>query len=89
LVQILVGFHFDIGNTIRYSAPETWIPVLGKRIVKLHIKEFSKVKGFGVMKALDEVGYQGWGIVEQPGDQSKDAASMKDLAARMDKAFAS
>lgn len=97
----LVGWHFDIGNTIRYSAPETWIPVLGKRIVKLHIKEFSKVKGFGVklfegdnnwpaiMKALEEAGYDGWGIVEQPGDQSKDAESMKDLAGRMDKAFAS
>lgn len=96
-----VGWHFDIGNTIRYSAPETWIPVLGKRILKLHIKEFSKVKGFGVklfdgdnnwpaiMKALDAAGYEGWGIAEQPGDQSKDADALKDLATRMDKAFAS
>jgi len=96
-----VGWHFDIGNCIRYSAPETWIPVLGKRILKLHIKEFSKVKGFGVklfegdnnwaaiMKALDEVGYDGWGISEQPGPQSKDEEALKDLSARMDRAFAS
>jgi hexulose-6-phosphate isomerase len=96
-----VGWHFDIGNVIRYGAPEEWIPVIGKRIVKLHIKEFSKVKGFGIkffegdnnwpaiMKALDEVGYQGWGISEQPGDQSKDADALKDLAQRMDKIFAS
>jgi hexulose-6-phosphate isomerase len=96
-----VGWHFDIGNTIRYSPPETWIPVLGKRIVKLHIKEFSKVKGFGVrffegddnwpaiMKALDDVGYQGWGISEQPGNQSKDADALKDLSERMDRVFAS
>ncbi|QVL32674.1 sugar phosphate isomerase/epimerase [Telmatocola sphagniphila] len=97
----MVGWHFDIGNVIRYGAPEDWIPVLGKRILKLHIKEYGKVKGFNVklfegdnkwpaiMKALDAIGYEGWGISEQPGDQSKDAASMKDLANRMDKAFAS
>src|SRR5438105_9077767 len=43
-----VGWHFDIGNTLRYSPPETWIPVLGKRILKLHIKEYGKLKSFGV-----------------------------------------
>jgi len=96
-----VGWHFDIGNTIRYSPPQTWIPVLGKRILKLHIKEFSKARGFGVrffegddnwpaiMQALDAVGYHGWGISEQPGNQSKSAAALKDLAARMDRVFAS
>jgi hexulose-6-phosphate isomerase len=99
----LVGWHFDIGNAVRYSPPETWIPVLGKRILKLHIKEFSKdpVKRFNVkffegsnnwpaiMKALDEAGYQGWGISEQPGNQAKDADSLKDLSERMDRVFAS
>lgn len=97
-----VGWHFDIGNVIRYNTPETWIPVLGKRILKLHIKEFSKgIKLFNVklfegdnnwpaiMKALDDIGYQGWGISEQPGDQSKDAAALKDLSQRMDRVFAS
>jgi len=96
-----VGWHFDIGNVIRYGAPEEWIPVLGKRILKLHIKEFSKEKGFGVkffegdnkwpaiMKALDDIGYNSWGISEQPGNQSSDAAALKDLSQRMDKIFAS
>jgi hexulose-6-phosphate isomerase len=96
-----VGWHFDIGNVIRYGKPEEWIPALGKRIVKLHIKEFSKVKGFDVrffegddnwpaiMKALDEIGYHGWGISEQPGKQSKDAEAFADLSARMDRVFAS
>ncbi len=36
-----VGWHFDIGNTGRYSPAEEWIPVIGKRILKLHIKEYS------------------------------------------------
>jgi hexulose-6-phosphate isomerase len=100
----LVGWHFDIGNVVRFSPPETWIPVLGKRILKLHVKEWGKLKpnnGFGVrffegdnrwpaiMKALDNVGYQGWGITEQPGEQSKDADLMRDLSNRFDKILAS
>ncbi|MBI5772169.1 MAG: sugar phosphate isomerase/epimerase [Verrucomicrobia bacterium] len=50
-----VGWHFDIGNVGRYSPAEQWIPVLGRRILKLHIKEFNTKnmtaenpgKGFG------------------------------------------
>lgn len=98
-----VGWHFDIGNVLRYGEPQDWIPVLGKRILKLHIKEFSRseTKRFNVkllegdnkwpaiMKALDDVGYEGWGISEQPGGQSKDAAALKELSERMDKVFAS
>ena len=37
----LVGWHFDIGNMIRYCPSEEWIKVLGNRILKLHIKEYS------------------------------------------------
>ncbi len=44
----LVGWHFDIGNVIKYGPPEEWIPVLGKRILKLHIKEYSMLKRFNV-----------------------------------------
>ena len=36
-----VGWHFDIGNVGRYSPAEEWIPLIGKRILKLHIKEYS------------------------------------------------
>jgi hexulose-6-phosphate isomerase len=96
-----VGWHFDIGNVLRYGAPEEWIPVLGKRILKLHIKEYANLKKFSVklldgdnkwpaiMKALDDIGYEGWGISEQPGEQSKDADALKDLSGRMDRVFAS
>jgi len=96
-----VGWHFDIGNMIKYNAPETWVPVLGKRILKLHIKEYSKAKGFGVkfmegdnnwpaiMKELDKVGYAGWAITEQPGEQTKDEEALKDFTTRLDKVLAS
>ena len=100
----MVGWHFDIGNVLRYGKPEEWIPKIGKRILKLHIKEWKKLapkNGFAVrllegddnwpaiMKALDDIGYSGWGISEQPGEQSKDSDALKDLSERMDKVFAS
>jgi L-ribulose-5-phosphate 3-epimerase len=102
-----VGWHFDVGNVLRYGWPEQWIPVLGKRIQKLHIKEYSRKKmseqglwkGFDVqflegdnnwpaiMKALDEIGYKGWGIAEQGGGGTLEG--LKNLSQRMDKIFAS
>ncbi|HVM46569.1 MAG TPA: sugar phosphate isomerase/epimerase family protein [Candidatus Acidoferrum sp.] len=39
-----VGWHFDVGNILNYGWPEQWIAVLGPRIQKLHIKEFSLKK---------------------------------------------
>ena len=103
-----VGWHFDIGNMIKFGPSEEWIKVLGKRILKLHIKEYStkpdangKVPGFNVkllegdnhwpaiMRELDKCGYTGWGITEMPGAQTKDAESLKEFSALLDKVFAS
>jgi L-ribulose-5-phosphate 3-epimerase len=101
-----VGWHLDIGNLITFGWPEHWIQVLGKRIVKLHIKEFSRKKrdeegpraGFNVnlwegdcdwpsiMKALDEVGFQGWGSAELAGGGRE---RLKDISERMDRIYAS
>src|SRR3989475_605112 len=39
-----VGWHFDVGNVITFGWPEQWIRILGKRIQKLHIKEYSRKK---------------------------------------------
>jgi len=37
-----VGWHFDIGNVgAKYGPAERWIQVLGKRIVRIHVKDFS------------------------------------------------
>lgn len=38
----LVGWYFDIGNILRYGWPEHWIKTLNNRIMKLHVKEFSR-----------------------------------------------
>jgi len=39
-----VGAHFDIGNVLRNGFPEQWIRILGKRINRLHFKEFDVKK---------------------------------------------
>ena len=52
----LIGWYFDIGNILRYGWPEHWIETLQSRIMKLHMKEYSRDimfnegvrKGFGV-----------------------------------------
>ena len=102
-----VGWHFDVGNSLNYGWPEQWIRILGKRIQKLHIKEFSRKrrdelglwKGFevkflegdndwpAVMKALDDIGYTGWGIAEQGGADS--AEGLAELARGMSRIFQS
>lgn len=37
-----VRVHFDTGNIMQYHFPEHWIPILGKRIKNVHLKEYSK-----------------------------------------------
>jgi len=35
-----VRAYFDVGNVVLFSYPQDWIRTLGKRIVKLHFKDF-------------------------------------------------
>jgi L-ribulose-5-phosphate 3-epimerase len=37
-----VGWHFDAGNIIRYGDPVAWILALGRRINRVHVKEYSR-----------------------------------------------
>ena len=39
-----VRFYFDCGNILAYGWPEQWIRILGVRIAKVHIKEYSLQK---------------------------------------------
>jgi L-ribulose-5-phosphate 3-epimerase len=74
-----VGWFFDVGNILAMGFPEQWIRILGKRIKKIHVKDFRRavgtVEGFvdllegdvnwpEVMKALREVGYDDFLIAE-------------------------
>ena len=103
----MVKFYFDCGNILAYGWPEQWIRILGKRIAKIHIKEYSrkiadtegKSAGFNVklkegdvnwsavMKALDEIGYNDWATIEQPGGDTPEG--LKDLSDRLTNILAS
>jgi len=39
-----IGAYFDVGNIVNFGYPEQWIRILGHRIFKLDIKEFSRKK---------------------------------------------
>ena len=67
-----LGAYFDVGNVALFSWPEYWIEALGKRIVKIHVKDFKKtgtnaghftnllegsIRWDRVMRALRQAGY--------------------------------
>jgi hexulose-6-phosphate isomerase len=86
------GAYFDCSNMIRHGvSPAEWIRRLGKMLVKFDFKGFSKGKGrvpIGegdedwpeVLKALGEIGYDGWATSEVSGGGESELA---DIAARM------
>jgi L-ribulose-5-phosphate 3-epimerase len=87
-----VGAYFDVGNVVEYGYPQEWIRELGKRTLKIHVKEYAKPKRFdyllgdgeidwpSVRRALLDVGYEGWITAEVP---LKDLDHMKDVVRRM------
>ena len=91
-----VGMQFDIGNHWKYGPAGDWIRLLGKRIVKLDVKGFSRkddkftpidegdIDYADVRKALLEINFHGWCAAEVG---SGDLAHLKGVATAMDKAF--
>jgi L-ribulose-5-phosphate 3-epimerase len=88
----LVGAYFDCSNMIKYGVkPGDWIRKLGKRMLKFDFKGYSNSKkwvaiGEGdedwpdVLKALAQVGYNGWATAEVAGGGRKE---LQDVAQRM------
>lgn len=62
-----VGVHYDIGNIMRWGVAEHGIEVLGKRIGKLDVKEYSLDKAMkeGISKGFDAP--IGTGSINWPG----------------------
>ena len=40
-----VGSYFDPANVVAFGYPEHWIPVLGKRVKRVHVKDYTKNPG--------------------------------------------
>lgn len=36
-----IGFYFDVGNILTFGWPVQWIDILGNRILRIHIKDYS------------------------------------------------
>jgi len=94
-----VRAYFDVGNVLIWAYPQDWIRTLGKRIVKLHFKDFTfkdraaKFVNLGegeidwreVHKALADIGFQGTATVELGGG---DQAYLKEVSRRVDQILA-
>jgi hexulose-6-phosphate isomerase len=88
-----VKAYFDTGNVVKYGKPEDWIRALGKRTVRIHLKDFKRegqkwtnlrdgdVNWPEVHKALTEVGYAGFLTPELDGGDEK---YLRDLSERID-----
>ena len=91
-----VGVYFDIGNARKFNPSEDWIRVLGRRIVKLDVKDWGTSNGFckigdgdvdwaAVREALDEIDFTGWCTAEVRGGNRDRLA---EIAERMTRALA-
>lgn len=91
-----VGAYLDTGNVLRYGIPHDWVGTLGRRITRVHLKDFKldvgNIDGFcplgdgdvdwpAVMSALKQVGYDGPVTFEGPGD-------LVDISRRIDRILA-
>jgi len=89
-----VAAYFDCSNMVKFGVSSAdWIRKLGKRMVKFDFKGYSNTKqwcdiGEGdenwpeILKALGEIGYDGWATSEVSGGGEKELA---DIVARMRK----
>ena len=87
---------FDVGNVVLYGYPQDWIRTLGKRIVKVHLKDFKRKEGGyawvnlgdgdvdwpAVRQAFTDIGYSGSVIAELDGG---DEAYLRDVSRRIDR----
>jgi L-ribulose-5-phosphate 3-epimerase len=90
-----VQAYFDVGNVVgAFGFPQDWIRTLGKRIKKIHLKDFKlegrkwvnlgegDVNWAEVRKALDDIGYKGYVTAELP---AGDEQYLRDLASRINR----
>lgn len=85
--------YFDVGNVVLYGYPQDWIRTLGKRIVKVHLKDFKReqykfvnlgegsIDWAAVRQAFADIGYAGIATVELEGG---DEAYLRDIGRRVD-----
>ncbi len=91
-----VQAYFDCGNIMAYGYPQHWIRSLGSRLKKVHVKGFhvahhrfvylfeGDVPWPQVMRALGEVGYDGYLTAEMPPYPCCPGVAVADIARHLD-----
>ena len=89
-----IGAYFDVGNILQYGYPDQWIRILGKRIKKIHVKDFKTGIGNGrafcnplqgdvpwarVRVALEEIGYDEYITAEVEGYKTEFEVGLKHI----------
>jgi len=89
--------YIDVGNMILFGFAQDWVRTVGKRIVRIHLKDFKRqgyqwtnlldgdVNWPQVRQALAEIGFTSYMTTELGGG---DEAYLTDLAGRIDKIIA-
>ena len=94
----VVKAYFDVGNIVFYGYPQDWIRTLGRRIARIHLKDFKLDRSAGrfewknlgegdidwpeVRKALDQAPNVSWVTTEISGG---DKAYLTDVVRRVDR----
>ena len=90
----VVQAYFDVGNIVHYGVPQHWIRQLGKRIVRVHLKDYIRqtrqfvnlgdgdVNWPAVGGALADIGYTGPATLEIKGG---DRSYLEDVIDRLDR----
>jgi hexulose-6-phosphate isomerase len=97
-----IASYFDVGNVNPFGIPQHWIKILGKRIERVHLKDyrngFLSLDGFvnltegdidlnAVAEALHLIGYDGWVTAEVNVDPSNPERIALAASQAMDKIF--
>jgi hexulose-6-phosphate isomerase len=91
--------HFDIGNVMQFGYPEDWIATLGRRIKRVHVKDYKvsaragegrfvdlldgDVDWAAVMGALKKSGYRGF-VSPETGHRAGDPDQLRKVSAALD-----
>jgi L-ribulose-5-phosphate 3-epimerase len=98
----LIGCYLDTANMLLYGYAEQWVPIVGRHIRKVHVKDFKRERGGGrfcqllagdcnypaVMRELHALGYDDYLTSEVSRGERGEGQTMADTAARIDEIVA-
>ncbi len=98
----LIGCYLDTANMLLYGYAEHWVPIVGRHLRKVHVKDFKRESGGGhfcqlldgecnypaVMRELRALGYDGYLTSEVSAAERGPGGSIGETAARLQQIIA-